>query len=145
MRAAAETSDMNGDDCELADASDDDMGLGPDDDGDAQLAKGWSVRVVGALQSGRRRMLRYYYAARRTFQTPKYLSMSVDGSRLARKSLLVGAICTPSNEAAWCPPQAPGCQSETQTQTNSTDVVSRSARTKSHTLFLVGVSRILLT
>lgn len=63
------------------------------------------VRMAAAFQAGGRRMLRYFFCARKVFKAPQYLGLSVDASRVARKNVLLGAITTPENVGAWCPPQ----------------------------------------
>lgn len=50
--------------------------------------------------------LKYFFGMRRKFRSGTYFSVCIDGSRLRREGILVGAIAQPNNVAAWLPPQA---------------------------------------
>ena len=47
----------------------------------------------------------YHRGAQTIFHNQRLLSISIDGSRIARKALLLAAMARPGGEAAWAPPQ----------------------------------------
>ena len=47
----------------------------------------------------------YARSARVSFRNELQLSISIDGSRVAKKALLLAAMAKPTGEAAWAPPQ----------------------------------------
>lgn len=63
------------------------------------------VQMAAAFQAGGRRMLRYFFCARKMFKSAQFLGLSVDASRVARKNVLLGVLTVPENIGAWCPPQ----------------------------------------
>ena len=56
---------------------------------------------------GIRQMLRYYMACRQLLSRAcMFLSVSIDGSRLSFRGMLLGVVCAPEYTAVWLPPQA---------------------------------------
>ena len=47
----------------------------------------------------------YARGARKLFENERQLSIAIDGSRIAKKALLLIAMAQPTGEAAWAPPQ----------------------------------------
>ena len=47
----------------------------------------------------------YARGARELFEKELQLSIAIDGSRIAKKALLLIAMAKPTGEAAWTPPQ----------------------------------------
>ena len=51
---------------------------------------------------------KYWLASRRVFQKPDFLSVSLDGSRVAKKGMIYGMLVHPDGVAMWTCPQAQG-------------------------------------
>ena len=47
----------------------------------------------------------YAWGSRKLFENQHQLSIAIDGSRIAKKALLLIAMAKPTGEAAWTPPQ----------------------------------------
>lgn len=71
----------------------------------------FSVSRALCFLTGSTRVLRYFYAGRRMFGSPRFLSLAVDASRVSRKKMLLTAMALPTNIAMWAPPQAPSAAS----------------------------------
>lgn len=65
----------------------------------------FSVSNAIAFLTGSGRALRYFYACRRKFISPDFLSIAVDASRISRKKVLLSVMALPTNAAMWAPPQ----------------------------------------
>ena len=64
-----------------------------------------TFRYLSSL--GNRQMLRYYMACRQLLSRAcMFLSVSIDGSRLSFRGMLLGVACAPEYTAVWLLPQA---------------------------------------
>ena len=64
-----------------------------------------TFRYLSSL--GNRQVLRYYMACRQLLSRAcMFLSVSIDGSRLSFRGMLLGVACAPEYTATWLPPQA---------------------------------------
>ena len=67
--------------------------------------KSKTFRYLSSL--GNRQVLRYYMACRQLLSRAcMFLSVSIDGSRLSFRGMLLGVACAPEYTATWLPPQA---------------------------------------
>ena len=63
-----------------------------------------TFRYLSSL--GNRQMLQYYMACRQLLSRAcMFLSVSIDGSRLSFRGMLLGVACTPEYTAVWLPPR----------------------------------------
>lgn len=83
-----------------------DRAIGDPFAGAAKAKPRFSVSKAISFLTGSRKVLRYFFAARRKFASPDFLSIAINASRVARKKVSLTVMAKPDNVAMWAPPQA---------------------------------------